>query len=269
MVWRPRRQRLAVHDFAELTVATFALVSDIHSNIEALDAVFARIDELGVRDVMCLGDVVGYGADPEACVRTVMQRCRWTIMGNHDWGLFNSLEEFNPLAREALLYTRKRLKPSLWHPRRRAMWEFLRDLPERRQEHDCLFVHGSPRHPIMEYVLKSDGFLEPEKMASIFAMIDRPCFVGHTHWPGVHRADYRFTQATDEQRSFHIGSEPAVINIGSVGQPRDGDPRASFGVFHDGTIEIHRVAYDFRPTQAKILAAKLHPALAERLARGR
>lgn len=250
-------------------MTTFALISDIHSNIEALEAVFRRIDDLGVRDVMCLGDVIGYGADPEPCVRLVMERCRWTIMGNHDWGLFNSLEEFNPLAREALLHTRKRLKPSLWHPRRKVMWEFLQSLPERREEHGYLFVHGSPRYPIMEYVLKSDGFLEPEKMVAIFALIDRPCFVGHTHWPGVHRADFRFTQATDAQRSFALGEEPVIVNVGSVGQPRDGDPRASFAVVTEGTVEIQRVDYDYRPTQAKIVAARLHPALAERLARGR
>ena len=247
----------------------FALISDIHSNLEALTAVFRRIDELGVRDVMCLGDIVGYGADPEPCLRLVMERCRWTIMGNHDWGLFNSLEEFNPLAREALLYTRKKLRPSLWHPRRRSMWDFLHNLPERREENGFLFVHGSPRHPIMEYVLKSDGFLEPDKMVAIFAMIDRPCFVGHTHWPGVHRADHRFTQATDEQSVFKLDNEPMIVNIGSVGQPRDGDPRASFAVVRDGQVSIQRVSYDFRPTQAKILAARLHPALAERLARGR
>jgi diadenosine tetraphosphatase ApaH/serine/threonine PP2A family protein phosphatase len=250
-------------------VTSFALISDIHSNIEALEAVFRRVDELGVRDVMCLGDIVGYGADPEPCVRAVMARCRWTIMGNHDWGLFHSLEEFNPLAREALLYTRKRLRPSLWHPRRKAMWDFLHDLPERHEEHGFLFVHGSPRHPIMEYVLKSDGFLEPDKMVAIFALLDRPCFVGHTHWPGVHRADFRFTQATDEQRTFQLDAEPMIVNIGSVGQPRDGDPRASFAVVADRSVEIHRVGYDYRPTQAKILAARLHPALAERLARGR
>ena len=121
----------------------------------------------------------------------------------------------------------------------------------------------------MEYVLKSDGFLEPEKMASIFAAIDRPCFVGHTHWPGVHRRDFRFTQAVDETREFDLGGEPCVVNIGSVGQPRDGDPRASFAVVDGSKVEIHRVSYDFRRTQAKILAAGLHPALAERLARGK
>jgi diadenosine tetraphosphatase ApaH/serine/threonine PP2A family protein phosphatase len=250
-------------------LTTFAIISDLHANLEALEAVFARIEQLGVREVICLGDVVGYGADPMAATRLVMQRCKWTILGNHDWGLFHSLEEFNPLAREALLYSRRRLKPSLFAPHRRAAWQFLRSLPDRKQDHGYLFFHGSPRDPVMEYVLKSDCFLEPEKMQQIFARIDRPTFVGHTHWPGVHRADFRFTQATDEQREFTLDGEPCIVNVGSVGQPRDGDPRAAFAVVHDGRVEIHRVPYDFRRTQAKILAAGLHPALAERLARGK
>ncbi|MHC5065787.1 MAG: metallophosphoesterase family protein, partial [Planctomycetota bacterium] len=173
-------------------MAAFALISDLHSNLEALEAVFARIDQLGIRETNCLGDIVGYGAEPEACVRMVMERCSWTIMGNHDWGLFNALDHFNPLASDALLYTRKRLKPGLFRFGRKALWEFLARLPDRMEAHGYLFFHGSPRDPIMEYVLKSDGFLEPEKMNEIFEKIDRPCFVGHTHWPGVRYKDLRF-----------------------------------------------------------------------------
>ncbi len=249
-------------------MSTFALISDVHSNLEALDAVLARIDALGVSEIMCLGDVVGYGADPLPVTLKVMQRCKWTLQGNHDWGLFHELDDFNPLAREALFYTRAQLRPSFLRPRRRAAWEFLRGLPDRRDDHGYQFFHGSPRDPVMEYVLKSDGFLEPEKMHHLFQLIDRPCFVGHTHWPGVHRPDYRFSQATDEQREFPLDG-PCIVNVGSVGQPRDGDPRASFAVVRNGRVEIQRVPYDFRRTQAKILAAGLHPALAERLARGK
>lgn len=249
-------------------MTAFALISDLHSNLEALEAVFARIDALGVREVFCLGDVIGYGADPLPVTLQVMQRCAWTIQGNHDWGLFHELEDFNPLAREALFYTRAQLKPSFLRPRRKAAWEFLRTLPDRKEAHGFLFFHGSPRDPVMEYVLKSDGFLEPDKMHKLFALIDRPTFVGHTHWPGVHGPDYRFTQATDEQREFALDG-PCIVNVGSVGQPRDGDPRASFAVVTGRRVEIHRVPYDFRRTQAKILAAGLHPALAERLARGK
>lgn len=247
----------------------FALISDLHSNLEALQAVFSRLEALGVREVHCLGDVIGYGADPEVCTDLVMQRCSWTIMGNHDWGLFHELDDFNPLAREALLFTRKRMRPGWFTPKKKAMWEFLQHLPERKEDHGFLFCHGSPRDPIMEYVLKSDGFLEPEKLREIFARIDRPCFVGHTHWPGIHRPDLRFTQATDGQNVFDLGAEPAIVNVGSVGQPRDGDTRASFAVVDGTRVEIVRVAYDLRRTQEKILAAGLHPALAERLARGK
>lgn len=249
-------------------MTTLALISDLHSNLEAVEAVLRRIDSLGVQEIACLGDVVGYGADPLPVTKLVMQRCKWTIQGNHDWGLFHELDDFNPLAREALFYTRAQLRPSLFRVGRRAAWEFLRTLPERMQDQGCLFCHGSPRDPVMEYVLKSDGFLEPDKMHQIFAMLDRPCFVGHTHWPGVHRPDYRFTQATDDHREFQLDG-PCVVNVGSVGQPRDGDPRASFAVLDRNRVEIHRVPYDFRRTQAKILAAGLHPALAERLARGK
>ncbi len=249
-------------------MTALALISDLHSNLEAVEAVLQRIDALGVREVVCLGDVIGYGADPLPVTRLVMQRCKWTIQGNHDWGLFHHLDDFNPLAREALIFTRAKLTPSLLRPRRRPAWDFLRTLPERMQDHGYLFCHGSPRDPVMEYVLKSDGFLEPDKMNALFALIDRPCFVGHTHWPGVHRPDYRFTQATDDQREFRLDG-PCIVNVGSVGQPRDGDPRACFAVVDGDRVEYHRVAYDFRRTQAKILAAGLHPALAERLARGK
>jgi len=249
-------------------MTAFAVVSDLHANLEAVEAVFARIDQLGVREVVCLGDVVGYGPDPLPVTRLVMARCKWTIRGNHDWGLFHELDDFNLLAQQALCYARARLKPSLLRPGRRRAWEFLRGLPERMEDHGYLFVHGSPRDPVMEYVLKSDGFQEPEKMRQIFALLDRPCFVGHTHWPGVHGVDHRFTYASDELRSFALDG-PCIVNVGSVGQPRDGDTRASFAVVNDGRVEIHRVAYDFQRTQAKILAAGLDPLLASRLGRGR
>lgn len=190
-------------------------------------------------------------------------------MGNHDWGLFHELHRFNPLASDALEFTRRRMAPRMFHWGRRALWQFLAGLPDRMQAHGALFFHGSPRDPIMEYVLKSDGFLEQDKMTEIFSLIDRPCFVGHTHWPGIHLEGQSFVPAEGECTEFKIGQDPAVINVGSVGQPRDGDPRASFAVVSDGCIEIHRVDYDFRSTQTKILNAGLHPVLAERLARGK
>jgi hypothetical protein len=173
-------------------VSRFALISDIHSNIQALETVFQRIDELGVEEINCLGDIVGYGADPEPCVRLVMKRCKWTIMGNHDWGLFNSTNDFNPLAREALVYTVKRLKPGLFSPGRRAIWNFLGKLPDRMADHGFVFFHGSPRDPIMEYVLRSDEHFDPEKLRDIFAKIDRPAFVLHSSGRGCARVRDRW-----------------------------------------------------------------------------
>ena len=110
-------------------MTALALISDLHGNLEAVDVVFRRIDSLGVKEIACLGDVVGYGPDPLPVTRLVMQRCKWTILGNHDWGLFHELDDFNPLAREALFYTRNQLRPSLFRPGRRTAWEFLRTLP--------------------------------------------------------------------------------------------------------------------------------------------
>ncbi|MCA8954522.1 MAG: metallophosphoesterase family protein [Planctomycetes bacterium] len=246
----------------------FAIISDLHSNLPALEAVFRRIDELGLGEVLCLGDVVGYCAEPEPCVRLVMRRCKWTLMGNHDWGLFHDTSEFNPLASEALVYNRKLLKPTLFRPGRRAPWRYLEGLPDRMADHGYLFFHGSPRNPIMEYVLRSDEHFDPEKLDEIFRLIDRPTFVGHTHHPGITRADRHFTPATDDNRVFDL-DEPCVVNVGSVGQPRDGDARACFAVVADGKVEILRVPYDYHRTQAKILAAGLHPALADRLGRGK
>jgi diadenosine tetraphosphatase ApaH/serine/threonine PP2A family protein phosphatase len=133
-----------------------------------------------------------------------------------------------------------------------------------------LFVHGSPRDPVMEYVLKSDGFQEPEKMRQIFALVDRPCFVGHTHWPGVHGADHRFTYASDDHRTFPLDG-PCIVNVGSVGQPRDGDWRAAYCIYDTvkNEVELRRLPYDLRGAQQAILAAGLPEKLAGRLSIGR
>lgn len=249
-------------------MAVFALISDLHSNLPALTAVFDRIDGLGIEEVNCLGDLVGYCAEPEPCVRMVMNRCKWTLMGNHDWGLFHGADEFNPLAGEALAYTRKLLKPGWFTRRKRVVWDFLKNLPDRKEDHGYLFYHGSPRNPIMEYVLRSDEHFDPDKLQDIFSRIDRPAFVGHTHYPGITRSDFHFTPATEDVHTFDLDG-PCVVNVGSVGQPRDGDRRACFAVVRDEQVEIHRVEYDYSRTQEKIRSAGLHPALADRLGRGK
>ncbi|MEZ5989805.1 MAG: metallophosphoesterase family protein [Planctomycetota bacterium] len=248
----------------------FALISDLHANLSALEAVLRRIEELGIPEVCCLGDLVGYGPDPEACIDLVRERCRFTLRGNHDLGCIEgSLHEFNPLARESLLWTRKRLRPRLLSPRSKRRWDFLAKLPERVDRDGMTFVHASPRDPIREYVLKSDGFLDPEKLEANFARIEGPCFVGHTHQPGFTTRDYRFHQATSDRLVWDLPQEPCIVNVGSVGQPRDGDPRACFLVVDEGRLLYQRVEYDLRRTQQRILEEHLSPYLAERLALGR
>jgi len=142
-----------------------AVISDLHSNRESLEMVFADIRERGITDMVCLGDVVGYGPDPEFCVDLVRGHCRWCLMGNHDEALFRDASDFNPHAREAIEFTRARMKPKWYHStERKARWEWLRELPLTHQEGRFLFVHGSPRDPVREYVLSTDGFLNPDKL---------------------------------------------------------------------------------------------------------
>lgn len=246
----------------------FALISDLHSNVPALEAVFAKIDALGIEDVRCLGDIVGYGAEPERCLDMVRERCRFSLRGNHDWGMFDGLDEFNSLAREALLWTRRRLRPGL-NPKRWGRWRYLKNLPERMYEDGDLFVHASPRDPIREYVLKSDGFLNPEKLEDLFARFEGRCFLGHTHQPGFTGEDLRFHAATGDGAVLKLPEGKAMINAGSVGQPRDGDNRACFCVVDAETVTYHRVPYDIEKAQHLILQAGLSPFLAERLERGR
>ena len=251
-----------------------AIVSDLHSNREALEAVLAAIgDQKGVREIACLGDIVGYGPDPEAVVDLVRQKASFTVMGNHDEALFREPTDFNPYARRAIEVTRRRMKPGLLAtPEKRERWRFLHSLPSSRLRDGVLFVHASPRDPLREYVLATDGLHNPEKMEAVFRAFEGVCFIGHTHYPGMHGPDFRF-QAMDGQVSMRVRlpkGEKCLINVGSVGQPRDADPRACFATFDGESVEWHRVAYDFRTTMEKIRATPgLDDILARRLALGK
>jgi diadenosine tetraphosphatase ApaH/serine/threonine PP2A family protein phosphatase len=277
-----------------------AIISDIHSNREALDAVFAHIDAQGaVREVICLGDVVGYGAEPEYCVDLVRSRCDVVLMGNHDQALFLGAGDFNVIARGAIAFTVARLKPRGLFPGadKRSRWRFLRDLPTTHKRGDLSFFHASPRDHVREYVLGSDSLVHREKMEAIFACFEGLAFIGHTHQPGVHgpAPAYRFHPTTDPSRattSCHVPQGvSALVNVGSVGQPRDGDPRSCYVTVapapRDGAFEVdfdlgpsgarsghivrwHRVPYDVPRTMAKIRAQEgLHEVLARRLEVGK
>jgi diadenosine tetraphosphatase ApaH/serine/threonine PP2A family protein phosphatase len=184
--------------------------------------------------------------------------------------MINSAIGFNPVAREAIDLTRKRMQPKrLSMPGTRKRWEFSAERPYQEKRDGLLFVHGSPRDPVMEYVFPEDVDVDPDKMVEIFEEIDRACFVGHTHLPGVFTGDMDFRRPAEIGESYLLADEKALINVGSVGQPRDGDPRASYVEVSDGLVIFRRVPYDFQKTMEKIRASHISDLCAERLAFGK
>ena len=248
-----------------------AVISDIHANREALFAVLDDIDARGIEDVVCLGDVVGYGPEPAEVIELVRQRCRFSLMGNHDYALLTVPYGFNPVAAQAIRCHRSQLEGACMdHERCAAHLEWLKDRPMKIEEEGVLYVHASPRDPITEYVLESDVAYGPnDKITEIFRMIEGVCFCGHSHRPGVITEDFRWL-STAEANGLEVTRGRYVVNDGSVGKPRDGDPRACYVEWDDGTIVFHRVEYPFRKTMKKIEAGGcLHSYCAERLAEGR
>jgi diadenosine tetraphosphatase ApaH/serine/threonine PP2A family protein phosphatase len=252
----------------------YALISDIHSNIEALTVVLADIDSLGVKDIYCLGDVVGYGPNPLECVDLIMERCKVTLKGNHDEALVHGAYAFNLRAQKAIEWTRDQLKPGFFSGSAvRRRWEFLTNLPLRHELGDDLLIHGSPRDPTNEYILATEiGFGPTEKFEEIFQSFNRMLFVGHTHMPCVITDRYETKTSTELENKFKfpdLADKRVIVNVGSVGQPRDRDPRASYVVVDGETITWRRLEYDFEKTAAKIEGiALLDSALAARLKEG-
>lgn len=250
-----------------------AIISDLHSNKEALDAVFAHVRAQGIQSMICLGDVVGYGPDPQHCVDLVRGHAEITVMGNHDEALFHDAADFNPHARSAIDWTRSQLRPRWWSgSETKGRWRWLRDLPHAHTIGRYTFVHGSTRDPVREYVLSTDGFLNPSKLRAIFDSFDGVTFCGYTHHPGAHSEDLRFIglEGAEELTIDLPEGEKRIVNVGSVGQPRDGDNRACYAVLAEETVTWHRVPYDYRATMDKILATgDLSEILARRLALGK
>lgn len=250
-----------------------ALISDLHANLEALETVLAHIDEQGIERIGCLGDVIGYGPDPEACIDLVRERTDFCLLGNHDEALFTGGRDFNPHARRALEWTRERLRPRWFHGRaRKDRWAWLESLRPSRYEGLVGYFHASPRDPVREYVLSTDAMLNRSKLDGIFEHLSGAAFIGHTHHPGVFRESLAWTGLDGSERFEQPfrEDEPAIWNVGSVGQPRDGDQRACYAVLEEDRVVWWRVPYDHPRTASKILATGvLGEALARRLAQGR
>ena len=252
-----------------------ALISDIHANMDALRVVLGeidrRIDTSKGDEIWCLGDIIGYGPDPVECVDEVARRCKWALMGNHDFGVLYEPTNFNAVAEAAAYWTRDEFEAEGQRNHEQAVkrWEFLGKLRVRVSEGPFLCVHGTPRRPINEYLFPEDAESSPNKMQSIFERIPQFCLVGHTHVPGVFTGDgdfYSPTELGDATWEFKDG-EKVIVNPGSVGQPRDLDPRASYAIIDaerepagiDGgfnlrpqRVQFFRVAYDIETVCAKI-----------------
>ena len=258
----------------------FAIVSDIHSNIEALTTVLADIEKRGIKTIYCLGDVVGYGPNPRECLDLIIEKARWCVLGNHDYAVFYEPTNFNYGAEQASFWTREVLEVDDENPERRnRRWDFLGKLPMRRTLKSKLgkdqimidFVHASPRRPINEYIFPDDVYTNPLKVRALFERVKHICFVGHTHMPGVFLDEPDFYLPNELNNVYPIvDDEKAIINIGSVGQPRDKDNRASYVYVEENKVHFVRLAYDYETTMKKIYAIdRLDNFHADRLKDGR
>ena len=257
----------------------FAIISDIHSNIEALITVLADIERRGIKTIFCLGDVIGYGPDPKPCLDLIVEKTKWCVLGNHDYAAFYEPTNFNYAAEQASFWTREVLETEREQSAREKRWNFLGHLPMRRslkaelagEEVNIDFLHASPRKPINEYIFPDDVYTNPIKIKALFDRVQHVCFVGHTHLPGVFldEPDFYLPEELGERYPI-VSDEKAIINIGSVGQPRDKDNRASYVYIEENEVNFVRLEYDFEKTIEKIKAVdKLDNFNAERLRDGR
>jgi predicted phosphodiesterase len=251
-----------------------ALISDIHGNLEALQAVLKDIEKNRVTDIYCLGDVVGYGPNPRECIDQIMQ-CKVVLLGNHDQGAMFDPDGFNPPAERAIFWTRGQLEAGgEARQARERRWDFLAERPRMFKENGYLFVHGSARNPLNEYVFPEDVYNQ-RKMDRIFALVDRYCFQGHTHVPGIFTVGasedlYQFHAPDEIEYTHRLDGRKTLCNVGSVGQPRDGDWRACYVLLDGETIRYRRIEYDIDTTVRKIYAIPdLDNFLGDRLRDGR
>ena len=243
-----------------------AIVSDLHANLEATEAVMDTCLRLGVKEFLCLGDVVGYGPDPLAVTAIARRHFGESLMGNHEEALVTGKHRFNPHAASAIDWTRSVLKKEApealsWFAERKPF--VLRG--------DLLMVHGSIYDPVHDYVDEPENSIEAQQMietlARDFSGFDR-CFAGHNHTPFL-ATTLGVMIPHDGHRTFRVPrGHKAYICVGSVGQPRDRDTRSSFATLDGDVLTFHRIAYDFARTQRKIVDVGLNRFLAERLEHG-
>jgi len=238
------------------------IISDIHSNLEALTAVLEYARTKDIDEYVCLGDIVGYGANPNECIDLVRSLTDKVIAGNHDFGVtkMTDISYFNEAAITAIVWTRKILS--------KMKFEYLKTLPLTYEYQNILFVHSTPSSPEKwYYVLSMDDALRE------FALFNKPlCFIGHSHQPTVFTINSLNEIGCSINDSIILNDEKRyIVNAGSVGQPRDGNPKSAFLIYdtEERNITFSRIAYDVQKAQKKILLAGLPNFLAERLGIGR
>jgi diadenosine tetraphosphatase ApaH/serine/threonine PP2A family protein phosphatase len=238
----------------------YGIMADIHGNLEALEAVMEAFSGERIDSLICAGDIVGYGADPVECVARVRKTASAAIAGNHEWGVLGltSLDYFNDFAGAAIVWTKDALDA--------ASMDYIRSLGLVYESGAMTVVHGTPESPEdFNYILS-----EADAHHSMQFMKTAVCFVGHSHSPGIFSSGARKAVRSAGNDVVLVGGEKYIVNVGSVGQPRDGDPRAAYAIFDTArsTVTIKRVGYDIKKAQEKILAAGLPPGLAYRLSEG-
>lgn len=239
----------------------YAIVSDIHGNLEALTSVLADIDRRGVDSIHCLGDVIGYGSDPRACLDLVESRCDTRLLGNHEYTALGleSVEVFNEAAKAAALWTQQQLSER--ELAIMAEFEIERSLDE------MYLVHASPYQPEEWHYI----FTVEDARLAFDHLENRMGFVGHSHVPMILRNNPDGVPHAKAGHSFDPDPDNRyLVNVGSVGQPRDHDPRACYVIFDDGqpTVEFIRVEYDIQTAQSKMARAELPEPLIDRLSVG-
>jgi diadenosine tetraphosphatase ApaH/serine/threonine PP2A family protein phosphatase len=235
-----------------------AIISDIHANLPALEAVLADIDERGIDELWSLGDVVGYGAEPDECARLVADRCTVSLVGNHDLGVLGELDlnSFSPAAAAAVRWTQKSAAAETV--------DYLRGLEPADEGHEVALYHASPRDPVWEYVLWAEQAAE-----CIELQAKRVSLIGHSHVAlfFVDGDDGTQGAQADVGATAEIAEDRWLINPGSVGQPRDRDPRAAWLELDTDAwaVRWHRVPYDIDRAVEAIAAADLPEQLGRRL----
>lgn len=238
----------------------YGIISDIHGNLEALNAVLDDAADKGVEKYLCLGDIVGYGANPKECIKKIISINAECVVGNHDHAVVGLTDTvyFNTNAKMAVTWTEQILSEK--------EKKFLADLPFVRKVDDITLVHSSLESPEMwRYVLND---VDAEK--NLKRLENRICFIGHSHMPCIFQEQYNSRALFDFLNRITI-KEKSIVNVGSVGQPRDGDPRASYVIYDSETmiVSFERVPYNIKAAQKKIIKAGLPKILAARLDMGR